>query len=139
MSNSSAPDDDPINSSPLCLALGNVPGLDPVLGLRHLRGREEGYARLLKKFAETRAAEIESMREHVSARRHAELARLAHNIKGIAGFLGALSVEAFATDLYAALREGREVEADRLAEALMEAQSAMADQILALSLSTRER
>ena len=113
-------------------------GLDAALGLRHLRGRLDSYVRLLKKFADTRAADIDNMGNQLAARDYAELASLAHNIKGIGGFLGATEIHGLAGEVSAAVRGGRdEAEIARLAAALIEAQSELRAGVFALVAQLR--
>lgn len=112
--------------------LSALPGLDVALGLSHLRGRHDSYARVLKKFAETRAADIEATNSHLAARNHAELAALMHNLKGIAGFLGAVELQETATALCAAMRAGQDDgEVERLTRAIVKMQSELSAGVLA--------
>lgn len=117
----------------LVQALNLVPGLDASLGIAHARGRSESYLRLLQTFAETREADAETMRSHLAAEDYAELGVVAHNIKGVAGFLGAIQVEHIASEVSTAIRSGRDgAEIARLAAVLMETQSQLGLEILAL-------
>lgn len=122
-----------VTAEALLQGLTAIAGLDPPLGLRHLRGRSDSYIRLLRNFAETRAADVETMRAQVAAADYAELSSLAHSIKGVAGFLGAVGIEALASDVSVAVRAGRDgAEIVRLAGALMKAQSELRAGVLAL-------
>lgn len=113
--------------------LSAVAGLDAARGLRHLRGRWDSYARLLRKFAETCAADAEAMRGHLAGRDYAGLSELMHNLKGAAGFLGAVELHELAAEICAAVRAGRDAaDIERLAKAMMAAQSELSARILAL-------
>ena len=112
--------------------LASVPGLDATLGLQHLRGRGDSYLRLLRKFAETRAADVEAMRARIASQDYTGLSSLVHNVQGVAGFLGAIEIEALASGVCTAVRTGRDAtEIDRLATALIDAQSELAAGALA--------
>lgn len=107
--------------------LAAIPGLDAEKGLRHVRGRMSSYERLLKTFAQTRAGDQEAMRVHLAAGNHAGLAEVAHNIQGVAGFLGAMRICSLAADITAAQRRGcGGEEIAPLAFALIEAQAELA-------------
>lgn len=104
-----------------------IRGLDAEKGLKHVRGRVASYERLLKTFAQTRAGDEEAMRAHLSAGDHARLAEVAHNIQGVAGFLGAMRICSLAAEITAAQRRGcGGEEIAPLALALIEAQAELA-------------
>jgi PAS domain S-box-containing protein len=112
--------------------LGNLPGLsaDPAIpgldwraGMRSLRGRRDSYLRLLRQFAQAHANDGAALRSCLRAGDHQEAQRLAHNLKGVAGTLGAAEIQGLAAALDGALREQRSMEeiallGDRLEAAL---------------------
>lgn len=106
--------------------LAAIPGLDAEKGLKHVRGRVGSYVRLLRTFAQTRAGDQEAMRAHLSAGDHAQLAEVAHNVQGVAGFLGAMRICSLAAEIVAAKRRGSYEEITPLALALIEAQAELA-------------
>ncbi|MDD5250964.1 MAG: response regulator [Rhodocyclaceae bacterium] len=115
--------------------LAAIPGLDAAHGLKNLRGRADSYVRLLRTFAESHTDDIELMRRHLAARDYADLGNVVHNLKGLAGFLGAPQVQALASELDAAARAGADADAariDRLAVALIGALSALCADLLTL-------
>ncbi|HEX8986536.1 MAG TPA: Hpt domain-containing protein [Rhodocyclaceae bacterium] len=129
--------DEAPHEAALAPGVRSIAGLDPDAGLKHLRGRSESYMRLLKRFAETRADEVDAMRTHLAARSYDELASVVHNVKGVAGFLGAAAIHGLAMETATALRRScGHGEIERLAEALMAAQLKLAEDVLALDGKT---
>ncbi|MDO9227738.1 MAG: PAS domain S-box protein [Pseudomonadota bacterium] len=79
-------------------------GLDSEAGLRSVRGKWASYERLLRLYVENHRQDLAKLRLHLAAG-EVEAARLiAHSLKGVAGSLGALSVQAQAAELEALLR-----------------------------------
>jgi two-component system, sensor histidine kinase and response regulator len=92
------------NEPDLRQALGAVSGLDLDAGLRTMRGKADGYARLLTLFAHGHAEDPSELRRHLAAGDLAETKRLAHTLKGSAATLGAMSVSERARAIELALR-----------------------------------
>jgi len=102
-----------------------IAGLDAKAGLRMTRGNGEKYAALLRLFVEHHAADMTRLRDCLAAGDQEQAKRLAHTLKGTAGTVGATALSGLATELDAALREGRsprEIEAH--IEAFAQAQQA---------------
>ncbi|HJW24104.1 MAG TPA: ATP-binding protein [Rhodocyclaceae bacterium] len=87
-----------------------IPGLDWRAGMRSLRGRVASYSRLLRQFAEVHAGDGVTLQSCIKAGDYREAQRLAHNLKGVAGTLGAAEIQAAAAALDGALRERREAD-----------------------------
>ncbi|WP_374266521.1 PAS domain S-box protein [Zoogloea sp.] len=113
--------------------LAQVPGLDAAYGLKNLRGRVPNYLRLLHKYAEGHADDPARIRDALAAGVQDDVRRMAHSLKGVAGMIGAVGVQALAADLEAAIRESLDADtvAARLA-ALADAQAATVAAIRAL-------
>jgi HPt (histidine-containing phosphotransfer) domain-containing protein len=94
-----------LDPSPLRRQLDGIPGLDVEAGLQTTAGRVESLARLLAKYADRHAESGRLVREAWEAGDRVSAHRLAHSIKGAAGFLGLGVIQARAADLEAALRE----------------------------------
>lgn len=75
--------------------------------MHSLRGRRESYIRLLRQFADAHAGDGAALLSSLKAGDYREAQRLAHNLKGVAGTLGAADVQAAAAALDGALKEQR--------------------------------
>jgi len=82
----------------------DMPGVDVADGLRRVAGNSALYRNLLAKFAEGQAGTPDAIRRALRAGDHALAERLAHTLKGVAGNIGARSVQASAGDLERAIR-----------------------------------
>lgn len=87
-------------------ALARVPGLALEVGLRTVGGREESLIRLVRRYEELHAEDGQKLKSDLSGGRPADALSLAHAVKGAAGFLGLVQIQAVAAELEAALREG---------------------------------
>ncbi|MDO9227739.1 MAG: PhnD/SsuA/transferrin family substrate-binding protein [Pseudomonadota bacterium] len=87
-------------------ALAGIDGLDLTAGLISVRGKLSSYTRLLRKFAEDHRDDMQKLREQYQSGDLETARRTAHTLKGLAATLGALSVQARAATLEAALRDG---------------------------------
>ncbi|HOA76051.1 MAG TPA: ATP-binding protein, partial [Phycisphaerae bacterium] len=85
--------------------LAAIPGLDLAHGLAIVGGQRALYRRLLVLFLDHHGQEPECLRERLHAGDLAEVGRLAHDLKGAAGNLGAMVVQAAADALQAAIRQ----------------------------------
>ncbi|MEW5757355.1 MAG: ABC transporter substrate-binding protein [Pseudomonadota bacterium] len=96
-----------------------IHGLDPRRGLEVLQGRQDTYRRLLRRYAADHAGDVTRLREHLAAGARAQAERLAHALKGSSATLGAVAVQAMASDLEAAIAAGAAPQQiDQLAETL---------------------
>lgn len=87
-------------------ALDRIPGLDPAAGLRTVAGREESLVRLLRRFEALHARDGARVAACLAEGRPGEAQALAHTLRGAAGFLGLVEIQASAADLEGALRDG---------------------------------
>ncbi|WP_291270699.1 Hpt domain-containing protein [Geothrix sp.] len=84
--------------------LENIPGLEVEVGLMTVGGRVESLARLIRKYEQLHGGDIQVLREGLAVGEPEATRRLAHSLKGAAGFLGLTSIQALAGALEAALR-----------------------------------
>jgi len=96
-----APDNE---AQSLTARLAAIPGLDAELGLKAVRGRMESYTRLLGKFIDSHGEDFPAIARHLAGGEIDEARRLAHSMKGAAGALGAVAVQAAAAELEKAIR-----------------------------------
>ncbi|MDP1653196.1 MAG: response regulator [Rhodocyclaceae bacterium] len=89
--------------SPL-VSLAAIPGLDTRQGLNTLGGNQNVYLRLLRRYATDHADDMTRFHERMAAGDRDEARRLAHNLKGVSGNLGAVGVQQLAADLDLALK-----------------------------------
>ncbi|MCL2635884.1 MAG: response regulator, partial [Betaproteobacteria bacterium] len=89
----------------LAARLAAVPGLKAELGLHAMRGRIGSYKRLLGKFIDNHSGDFPVIARHLAAGENKEARRLAHSLKGAAGALGAVLVQAAAAELEMAIRD----------------------------------
>ncbi len=87
-------------------ALTRIPGLALEVGLQTVGGREESLFRLVRRYEELHAEDGQTLKNAVSGGRPGDALSLAHSVKGAAGFLGLVQIQAVAAELEAALREG---------------------------------
>jgi two-component system sensor histidine kinase/response regulator len=95
-------------------ALPQIEGVDVAGGLKRVAGNRALYRSLLAKFADGQAGAPEAIRRSFAAGDHGTAERLAHTLKGVAGNIGAGSVQASAADLEHAIRKN--VFSERLVE-----------------------
>ena len=95
-------DDDAIRST-----LANIPDLDSRFGLASVQGRMSSYTRLLGKFSCNHADDFARIQNHLASGATDEARRLAHSLKGAAGTLGAVAVQASAAALEVAIKTGQ--------------------------------
>jgi two-component system, sensor histidine kinase and response regulator len=106
-------------------ALSAIPGLDVTAGLRSVRGKTARLASLLARFAEDHHDDGAKVRQLIAAGEAEESQRLAHTLKGVAGTLGLVAVQAAAGELDTVLKQQcstieREAAATALADRLAE-------------------
>ena len=104
-------DGDPAPAEPegdsLRKRLERIQQLDVATGLLCVRGRVESYSRLLRKFADTHADDIRTLRTQMNAGNFKDAQRTAHSLKGVSGTLGGTSLYALSAKLESAIREAR--------------------------------
>jgi PAS domain S-box-containing protein len=106
-----APSQEPPAESPAPLPVAADLGLPPIEGLRveeglqRLAGNQKLYLKLLRQFVEQQSRAAEHLRDLLVQGRSDDAAREAHNLKGVAGNLGAPAVQAAAAALERAIRE----------------------------------
>ncbi len=113
----------PTTSAAAIELLEAVRGLDVTAGLRLLNGDLARYVRLLAQFAERHGADATLMASQVAAGDMKTVHQTAHGLKGVAGTLGLVQIQALAADLEAAAR------ADVLPEQLQEALEQLAQEL----------
>ena len=86
-----------------------IPGLDFEVGLRRTGGKPRIFVRMLRQFIERHAMDVERLRQHIANGSSADSMRTMHTLKGLAGSLGALHIQALAQEVEAALHAGRPV------------------------------
>ncbi|HEX3134567.1 MAG TPA: response regulator [Planctomycetota bacterium] len=99
----------------------SLPGIDLVTGLRRVGGNRTLYRKLLTQFATTQADAIAAITTAAKDNNRETAIRLAHTLKGVAGNLGATTVQSAAATLEAALTAGGPVD-----EALFATSTALA-------------
>ena len=86
--------------------LERLPGLDLARGLALMRGNMDKYMRMLAMFIDGHAEDAAQISAYLAANDLIALERLAHNLKGAAGAIGAATVATSAASLHAAIRAG---------------------------------
>ncbi len=81
----------------------SIPGLDVAEGLKRVRGRTSIYQRLLLMYIDGHQNDMDKLREKLAAGEQEEARRVAHSLKGAAGSLGVVAVQAVAAKLEAAV------------------------------------
>ena len=114
----------------LMQALRGIDALDVSLGLSHTNHNPAFYASLLRKFVSSQADALERIRASLQAGDRATAERHAHTLKGVAGSLGASSLQQAAATVEQGLREGAEEPA--LQQALQTLQALLAPLVSAL-------
>ncbi len=107
-----------------------IAGLDTTDGVRRVAGNTRLYLSLLRRFAAQQADTTVRIAEHLTQGDRATAERLAHTLKGVAGNIGAGVVQSRASDLEAAIREGRP--AETTTRCLEEVQQALGPLVLAI-------
>jgi len=99
-------DDAPPCDNELSRAVAKIPGLDAGQALRSSPQHLADYAALLGRFVKLHGRDMAQLREHLAADEHDAAAVVAHNLKGIAGLIGARRIAALAGDIVQELRSG---------------------------------
>lgn len=87
-------------------ALAKISGLDVAMSWWRSPERLADYCSLLNKFVKLHSQDISLLREHLAAGELYAAQAIAHNLKGIAGLIGAKRVESLAGEMVQALRSG---------------------------------
>ncbi|MBK8018753.1 MAG: PAS domain S-box protein [Betaproteobacteria bacterium] len=115
----------------------NVPGFDLPSALARMRGKTESLKRFLRLFRDTQQDAVPAIGRALDDRDHASAARLAHNLKGASGSIGAVSLQEAAAQMEEALKEpstvGKEAHADLFRELQAEWTQAMESLSVVLS------
>ncbi len=86
-------------------ALGGVPGLDYTLGLLQMSGNVAVYEKLVRDFAAGLDRDMGKLRAALDANEQEKARRVAHNLKGSAGTLGATELHTLAAAVENSLRQ----------------------------------
>jgi HPt (histidine-containing phosphotransfer) domain-containing protein len=95
--------------------------VDTAQGLSRLRGNQRLYEKLLRHFAQDSGQLLEKLKADAKAERFENCRAVAHNLKGVAGNIGADRLHEVLADLEQATLDKHEDLPARLAEALGEA------------------
>ena len=111
-----------------------IAGLQPALGLRRVGGNPALYGRVLRTFAEHHRADVDRLRAAARQGDTAQIARLCHALKGVAGSLGADDLATQATRVEALLSGPANPQSPPaiVLPALTDAVQTLADQLEAL-------
>lgn len=123
---------DPSGAS-LRATLEHIAGLDVERGLRFASGRIDSYLRRLRTYAASHAGTADELRAAHAWRDAIELRQLAHSLRGVAAFVGAVALQERAAALELALGERPDWDASATrVEALCAAHQALLGAIAAL-------
>lgn len=103
-----------------------LPGFDVDQALARMGGNPQFYRKILRKFIASEAHTIANIQERLAAGDHESAVRAAHSLKGVAGNIGATTLQTLAARLEVALRDdpGHHLE-DRLNETSRELRNAI--------------
>ncbi len=93
----------------------DIPGLDIAAGLKRVRGKRPLYLDMLRKFASGQKDAVTRIRAAQAAADTATAERLAHTLKGIAGNVGAVSLQQAAAEAEAVIKAGGDATAELIA------------------------
>jgi HPt (histidine-containing phosphotransfer) domain-containing protein len=121
------------------IGFASIAGLDAQAGLRMTHGNPEKFAALLRLYVEHHEGDSARLRDCLASGDREQARRLAHNLKGAAGTIGATGLSGLAAELDAALREGRaEREIEARIEAFAQAQQAFTTAVRAVLAASRD-
>jgi two-component system sensor histidine kinase/response regulator len=104
-----------------------ISGLDVADGLKRVRGRMAIYQRLLLMYIDGHQQDMDKLREKLAAGEQEDARRVAHTLKGAAGSLGAVAVQALAAKLEAAVaKQAPSSETEQLANEVQVTQTQLA-------------
>ena len=98
----------PVVDSELGLALTGIAGVEVPAAMRRSPGDLAEYGALLRRFVDMHGQDMAQLRRHLAAGERDAAHILAHNLKGIAGLVGARRIAALADDIVQGLRAGAE-------------------------------
>jgi signal transduction histidine kinase/DNA-binding response OmpR family regulator/HAMP domain-containing protein len=100
-----APARDQLSSPAPQEALPSIAGLDTDNGLSRVGGNRKLYVKILRQFAEQQSPAADQVADALEKGDHALAERLAHTLKGVAGNVGATSVQSAAAALERVIRD----------------------------------
>jgi signal transduction histidine kinase/DNA-binding response OmpR family regulator len=103
------------------VVMPELPGVDTAQGLSRLRGNQRLYEKLLRHFAQDSGQLLEKLKAEAKAERFEDCRAIAHNLKGVAGNIGADRLREALGDLEQAALDKQDDLPARLDEALGEA------------------
>ncbi|MDR3159108.1 MAG: response regulator [Zoogloeaceae bacterium] len=106
------------DNAPQQVTLPRLPGLNLEDGLRRVLGKKRLYRDLLEKFLTNQAQTLPALRAALAADDRAQIARLAHGLRGVAGNIGATEIAAAAARLESicrAMQDAKPSEREHLA------------------------
>jgi CheY-like chemotaxis protein/HPt (histidine-containing phosphotransfer) domain-containing protein len=113
--------------------LAAVAGLDAAAGLKCVRGKWRSYEGLLHLFMDSHQNDMAKLREIHAAGDNAAARNIVHSLKGAAGAVGVVGVQALAAELEAAIYAGASaLDVVRLAAAVEQAQNQLAADLSAV-------
>jgi len=110
--------------------LAAIEGLDAGCGMRRTLNKPESYKKLLRRFVDSQSNAIADIRSHLAANDRNTAERAAHTLKGVAGTVGAVTVQAIAELIEQVIREGGD--ASELEPSLVEAERTLSSLFSAL-------
>ena len=90
--------------------LATIPGLDPELGLKAVRGKLPSYQRLLQSFVRSHGEDAGAIETALAGNQLEDARRLAHSLKGASATLGLTEINEVTKELEAALRQSAPAE-----------------------------
>jgi len=117
-----------ISSTDLYARLIEIQGLDINRGLTSVRGKIDKYWPLLREFVQRHDDDMLTLKKQLNLHLIEEPTRIAHTLKGSAGTLGLVQIQAAAARLEAALSSG-ETNVTKLIDEIAEAQKILASQV----------
>jgi PAS domain S-box-containing protein len=113
--------------------LEGIDGLDVAFALKTLRGNMNAYVSILRRFIESHARDMETLRRIYGQGDLTEARRIAHSLKGASGSLGMVIVRQLASDLEMALR------AEQPAEIILPMAASLEDEHGKLTAAIQQR
>jgi len=120
-----------LGSSSLVERLRGLAGVDVDFGLKLLRGEASFYARILGKYALNHADDVQRLRALVMAGDYEGAYRIAHTLKGAAGTLGLMRIQASMVELIKGIHA--DCSASELEPAIIEAELAQRELLRAIA------
>ena len=102
------------DDSALIAQLMAIKGMDAQVSLRNMRGDAKSYLRLLQQFDTAHSEDMSKMGDHLDAGEIEDAQRLSHTLKGTAGTLGLINLQATAMKLDNFLRRQNHKVTDKI-------------------------